>query len=314
MATPDLEALGLDRRQVRNAVRFHQAYAATALAELETSRLANRSAAPESIYAGSDPAFTLLADAASALREAAQWALLLDPAQATPLLGRAGALFFELGQAFGVYLEVMAGAPEVSPGVLTRALRQLSDSPEGLLRDEENDVSAMPEIRFQHQQQAYLVLAASAVAERDRQVDDFALVESLQTTLEVSAHNSGVIPVGSLGTPIHRFWSVAKHLLGDSANDAFVIAQHLVAMCQAYEESIDLARTNTYLWTNGAAPVDIADLDISGIATLTTRRFGRDGLESALADATGGRRLNPIARVPVELGISMAGPESLKRG
>jgi len=322
MATRHLESLGLDRGQVDNAVRFHLAYAGTALAELETSNLPNRSTDAESTYAGTDPDFTLLADAASALREAGQWALLLDPTQAADLLGRSGALFFQLGQAFGVYLEVMAGAPgySVSPVVLAQALRQLSDGP----RDREDDVSAMPEIQLQHQQQAYLVLAASAVAardrraqaftERDRREDAFTLVEALRTTLEVSAHNTGVIPVGSLGTPIHRFWSVARHLLGGNVSDAFAIAQHLVAMCQAYEEAIDLARTNTYLWTNGAAPVDIADLDISGIAALTTRRFGRGSLESALADATSGRQLSPIARVPVELGISMAGPENVERG
>ena len=37
MATGHLESLGLDLDQVRNAIRFHRAYAATALAELEST-------------------------------------------------------------------------------------------------------------------------------------------------------------------------------------------------------------------------------------------------------------------------------------
>ena len=83
--------------------------------------------------------------------------------------------------------------------------------------------------------------------------------------------------------------------------------RHLVAMCQVYEEAISLARTNDYLWRNAAAPVDIADLDIAGIAALATRQFDVDRLEGALAEATLGRGLGPIARVPVELGILLAG-------
>ncbi|QUQ65563.1 hypothetical protein [Kutzneria sp. CA-103260] len=303
MATQHLESLGLDPGQVRNAIRFHRAYAETALAELES--------------AGSDDAdlaFTLRADAASALREAAQWALLLDPVPATRLLRRAGDQFLQLGQAFGAYLEVLAGGGKrgADPVVLAQALRDMSDRPRD---DVEDEYQPMPEIRFQQQQQAYLVVAASAVAtQADGRADaDRAyssrdvLGSALGENLETSAHSTGVLPVGSLGTPIHRFWSVARNLLGDSGQDVFEIARHLVAMCQAYEEAISLARANDYLWRNGAAPVDIADLDIAGISALTVRRFDGDRLEAALADATLGRGLSPIARVPFELGISLAG-------
>lgn len=293
MTTEHLESLGLDSNQVRNAIRFHRAYAATALAELESS--------------GSDDAdleFTLRADAASALREAAQWALLVDPQPAATLLRRAGDQFLHLGQAFGAYLEELAGGREhgASSVVLTQALRAMSDRPQ----DFEGDYQPMPEIRLQQQQQAYLVVAASAVVAM--QSDNASgLAGVLDENLERSPHNTGVLPVGSLGTPIHRFWSVARHLLGDSSRDIFEIARHLVAMCQAYEEAISLARANDHLWSNGAAPVDIADLDIAGIAALTTRRFNGDRLEGALAEATLGRGLGPIARVPVDLGISLAG-------
>jgi hypothetical protein len=298
MTTEHLESLGLDPDQVDNTVRFHQAYAATAVAELESTD-------------SDDPdlMFTLRADAATALREAGQWALLLDPAPAVPLLRQAGTRFFELGQAFGSFLEVLAGGPrrDANSFVLGKALRDMSDVPRDDDYGPEDEYQPMPEIHLQQQQQAYLVMAASAVATADQAPDERGLGSVLLENLETSPHNTGVLPVGSLGTPIHRFWSVARHLLGSSGRDVFEIARHLVAMCQSYEETISLARANDYLWRNGAAPVDIADLDIAGIAALTTRRFDRDRLQGALADATLGRGLGAIAMVPVELGMSLAG-------
>lgn len=305
MTTRHLVALGLDPSQVRNAIRFHRAYAATALAELESTRSDD-----------ADLEFTLRADAASALREAAQWTLLLEPEPATMLLRRASNQYRQLGLAFGAYLDVLAGGRErevisfVLKQVLTQALREVSDSPLDV-----NEYQQMPEIRLQQQQQAYLVMAASAVSTQPTdaslsvdilRVPNSDLAEALDATLETSPHNTGVLPVGSLGTPIHRFWSVARHLRSEHSRDILEIARHLIAMCRAYEEAISLAHTNDYLWSNGAAPVDIADLDIAGISTLTTRRFGRDRLEGAITDATLGRGLSPIARIPVELGISLA--------
>lgn len=292
MTAGHLESLGLDPVQVRNAIRFHGAYASTALAEIE-------SAGSEDSTLG----FASRADAASALREAAQWELLLDAEPAALLLRRAGQQFLQLGQAFGAYLVVLAGGrePGASSYVLTQALREMSDRPQ----DFEDEYRPMPEIGLQQQQQAYLVVTASAVAMQS--ADAGSLSHALEENLETSPHNTGVLPVGSLGTPIHRFWSVARHLLGERGGDIVGIARHLVAMCQAYEEAISLARVNDYLWSNGAAPVDIADLDIAGISALTTRRFDRDRLEGALADATRGRGLGPIARIPIELGISLAG-------
>ncbi len=303
MAIEHLESLGLDPDQVGNTVRFHRAYAATAVAELEST--------------GSDDPdllFTLRADAATALREAAQWALLLNPEPAVPLLRQAGNQFFRLGQAFGSFLEVLAGGPErdANSFVLGKALRDMSDVPRDDDYGPEDEFQPMPEIHLQQQQQAYLVMAASAVATQqpraERRAEEVGGLDSvLLENLETSPHNTGVLPVGSLGTPIHRFWSVARHLLGSSGRDVFEIARHLVAMCQSYEETISLARANDYLWRNGAAPVDIADLDIAGIAALTTRRFDRDRLQGALADATLGRGLGAVAMVPVELGMSLAG-------
>ncbi|WP_370970557.1 hypothetical protein [Amycolatopsis sp. cg9] len=312
MTVEHLEHLGLDPEQVRATAQFHEAYATTAALELESISTVKQAV----IRPGADDlTFTLIADTASALREAGQWALLLDPVRAGELLQRAGALFRALGHAFGMYLEVVTTGREHDEdySVLAQAVRQAS----GLPPDRATSAPApapLPDIQLhqQQQQQAYLVLTASGVASRARfsgeHVREFdPLTEALSNMLDSSPHRSGVLPVGSLGTPIHRFWSVAQHLLRGRRRDAHRIAQHVVAMCRSYEETISLARTNTYLWRNGAAPVDVADLDICGIAALTTRAFGQDTLLNALAEVPGGRDLSPIGRMPIELGAALAG-------
>ncbi|EOD69297.1 hypothetical protein [Amycolatopsis vancoresmycina] len=317
MAREHLDTLGLDREQVRRTLRFHEAYAATALRELESVGPVDE-----------NTAFTLRADAASALREAGQWALLLNPMAARRLLRRSGDLFLQLGQAFGMYLELVADRSrfDVEPAMVARALRDASGSREepAPTADAPNP---MPDIRLQQQQQAYLVLAASGIANSEGTVaprlrpvaksEDYRfdpLSSSLGEILESSPHRTGVLPVGSLGTPIHRFWAVAEHLFRRRSEDVRGIARHVVAMCRTYEETISLARTNTHLWRNGAAPVDIADLDIAGIATLTARSFGEGALLEALAEVPGGD-LSPISRIPVELGTALAtGPDDYSSG
>ncbi|WP_439376655.1 hypothetical protein [Amycolatopsis lexingtonensis] len=310
MALEHLEYLGLDPEQVSATVRFHEAYARTAELELESVYPAKSS---RDRPREDDLMFALIADAASAWREAGQWALLVDPVRASRLLQRSGNLFRRLGQAFGMYLGVVATGRryDADHGVLARAIRQASDLPYRAA-DSEEAAGPMPGIRFQQQQQAYLVLTAGAIASRAEPSATYPeefepLTEPLADMLASSPHRSGVLPVGSLGTPIHRFWSVAEHLLLGTRGDAHEIAKHIVAMCRSYEETISLAQTNTYLWRHGAAPVDVADLDICGIAALTTRAFGPDTLLDALAEVPGGRELSPIGRVPIELGTVLAG-------
>ncbi|WP_086851436.1 hypothetical protein [Amycolatopsis kentuckyensis] len=315
MAAEHVEYLDLTPEQIRATARFHEAYAATAVQELE-SFTPNRISRPIE----DETAFTLIADAASALREAGQWALLLDPERAGELLRQSGALFLRLGQAFGVYLGVVTTGweYEMNHGLLARVLRSAMDAPIDRTAEDEPRVlrqNPMPDIRLQQQQQAYLVIAAGCIAGRTetavlRAASADPLDTALAAMLEISPHRSGVLPVGSLGTPIHRFWSVAEHLFRGEHTDAEGIARHIVAMCRSYEEAISLARANRYLWRNGAAPVDVADLDISGIAAMTTRNFGEDALRDALAEVPGGRDLSRIAQVPIELGIALAsGPD-----
>src|SRR5438270_4747992 len=112
MSEQNLRDMHLDVEQAWTTVRFLQAYANTALAELESLSSpgppGNETSAAGPAW-NQDPGFSIAADAASSLREAGQWLLYLDPAGAAVLLARAGRLFRDMGQPFGLYLLAVAG-------------------------------------------------------------------------------------------------------------------------------------------------------------------------------------------------------------
>lgn len=72
-------------------------------------------------------------------------------------------------------------------------------------------------------------------------------------------------------------------------------------MANSYAETMSLAQVNKYLWANTAAPVDVGDLDIAGIAALSTRRYGAE----ALLDAMHGLLVNETGMAPVRAGIDL---------
>ncbi|MBB1157713.1 MULTISPECIES: hypothetical protein [Amycolatopsis] len=289
----DLQALGLSIGQVRSAAKFHEACAQTSLTELRTIARQSQPAEQERL---NDIQFMLRANAASALREAAQWRLLLSPASALSRLSQAGALFQALGQPFGYYLKSMAGSlDKQDPGRISDLMyvmyAELTGEPLDL-----PEFLGISEIRAHPQQQAYLIVTASSLETRTAR-------QFTQAAARRSPHRSGVIPVGSLGTPIAKYWSVASHLLGGEPDDAFAIARLLHSMCRVYGETMEMARSNEYLWTNASAPVDVADLDISGLTAFSVRRFGPSTMADMFAE-TG--RLDPLARIPLDLGVSLA--------
>ncbi|MGK5112024.1 hypothetical protein [Geodermatophilus sp. CPCC 205506] len=293
MSRAHLQMLELDPQQVNVTVAFLEACANTSLAE--ASGHDDRRGLPTS-REGTDREWVLRMDAASALRDAAQWAAFLDPQTARRLLIASARQFQELDHGFGMFLMAVAGAWRIDPplGDISSTLAQV-EAAQG--PDVGSDVPAP----LRHpQQQAYVLLAAAGtpgVARAD--------VAALGRLAETSRHRLGVVPVGALGTPLRRFWDVALHLLvGDPVTGPPVVFQHLESMSRTYAESIDLAMTNHYLWRHGAAPVDTADLDIMGMTVLSVARFGM----APVADALGSmkERLTPIARIPMELGMELA--------
>src|SRR5215217_6339404 len=103
MTAEHLESMQLDPHQAFASVEFLEAYANLCLSEIDAA------------LRQADEVWTATVDAATALREAAQWALCVDPQRGLRLLARAGDLFFQAEHAFGTYLNVVASNWSVHP-------------------------------------------------------------------------------------------------------------------------------------------------------------------------------------------------------
>src|SRR2546430_13949027 len=230
--------MGLDVEQVHATAGFLQAYANTCLEELDTAlRDASRQGGqPRHQALQQEPTFTIAADAATALRDAGQWLLYSEPAQARSLLYRAGALFLELRQPFGAYLIEIAAKGRGEP-----PYRDMLRAVTGGQRGDEPAGSEWPALRHP-QQQAYLMLAVTGSESVGQ------LAETAAAILDASPHATGVVPVGALGTPIRRLWDVAAHLLARRPGSLEIIAGHLAGMAYRYAEAMSLAQVNTHLW------------------------------------------------------------------
>jgi hypothetical protein len=287
MAVEHLEILQLDSHRVRTAVDFFTSYANFVVGESRTIDV-NRAA---------------LADAATALRIAGQWAMLLDPGQAVELLTRSAGIWQRMQFGFGSFL-----LAAVSPGELSRfdLLPELVLLAEPFVRravpirtDLANQGQTLPPPLSHPQQQVYFLLAGAAMARR------FDLpIQTLRAIIEQSPHRQGVAPMGALGTPLRVYWQTAGRLLTDDGDEpARLIAADLADMARAYAEAIDSAMANSQLWFNAAAPVDVGDLDIAAIALVASRRLGPDLMMDHLRRA--GEDLSALARVPLQLASEM---------
>jgi hypothetical protein len=272
MSAEHLDSMQLNPDQAFASVEFLESYANLCLSEIQ-----ERSGEGDDVW-------TATVDAATALREAGQWALCVDPQRGFRLLDRAGDLFLQAGYAFGTYLKVVASYWSVDPPmrelrVQLERLEQIawpSPPPEGQQAGRPPEPPAADALAHP-QQQAYLLLAAAGsrpVAEEFGQ--------PLRRLALESPHRAGVVPVGALGMPIRRFWAIAAAVLGIGDLGTQVVATHISALLARYAESIELAMTNEYLWQNAAAPVDLGDIDIMGTFVIASRAFGSDAMADAL--------------------------------
>ena len=288
--------MNLEPERVITVARFLEAYARTALVELEGLGVKTDTVSLDQAPPEASSAFITAADAASALREAGQWMLYLDTDRSRQLLAWSGRLFHSMGYAFGTYLLVVAGDWAEDP-----PFSVFGGSLAGFNTNRNNHE---PPAALQHpQQQVYLLLASGGSAPIAREFRS-----RLAGILETSMHREGVTPVGALGTPIRRLWGVARHLVLAEPDAPVRIAQHLAAMCERYDETMKLAQTNTYLWRHGAAPVDVGDIDIAGIAAVAARRFSGDAMLQAFEELDSHARLSPVAFATVEAGIALSEP------
>lgn len=282
MTERHLESMHIDPTIARNAVDILEAYATACLDELRPplGGPTPDKARPDDDEQWDEASWGVAADAASAFREAGQWALLTDSPRGVHLLGRAADLFVQLQHAFGFFLKVAVGYWWVDPPhVLGQHVPYLL-----------GDSAKTPPVLRHPQQQAYLLLAAvgsEPVAYRYNR-----LLYDVATT---SPHRRGVTPVGALGTPIHRYWAIAEAMCdGDGAQPRAVAANHLEAMARQHQEVIELAAKNDFLWSHASAPVDVVDIDLICLLVLGMRSFGPAWAEEELLNRPGMRQNHPM--------------------
>ena len=304
MTRRDLERMNLDLDRVRSRADFLESYANTTGRELENvPGFTDFSETPEEDAGQSDTRWLLTMDAASALREAASWAIYFDVDRARALLNRAGFLYRSVDMAFGSFLLAVAGSAPLDElpndiGLLTRA--------QG--KDSQTAPSSIPDSLHHPQQQAYLLLACAGMADqminykRPYSVDQSSRYrQELHSIASESPIRQGVLPFGSLGTPVRVPWDIGVHLLQESNPESLnIVARHLTSLCRRYAETMDLATVNDYLWSHAAAPVDVGDIEVIGIAALAAVHFGNEEITASVNRL--GVQAEDISFIPLRLG------------
>jgi hypothetical protein len=288
MAFRHLETLRLDPQRVQAAAGFFEDYASYIAAQPPAAN-------------GDE---TALADVATALRIAGQWSMLIDMRRASELLGRSAEIWYGMQYGFGAFVLAAVAPDRLTRSDLTRSLAFLARPLEAARRSSEaaepaDEQQPTPAPLLHPQQQGYLLLAGVAMGRRLDIRDEIPRVIA-----ERSPHRRGVAPMGALGTPLRVYWHIADSFLTRGDQEAArLMASDLASMAATYARVIDAAMANELLWSNAAAPVDVADLDIAAIAVAGARRLGPDVTKYHLQIAAEG--LNATARVPMELALEM---------
>jgi hypothetical protein len=308
MARRDLEKLNLDLSRVTSRTDFLESYANTTGRELEDLPRTGTPSAPSGESAeGSDRHWILTMEQASVLREAASWAVYFDVERAIKLLNISGYLYQSVDMAFGSFLLTVAGAPP---------LRELSNDIRLLARLHGQDSTAgpatIPDSLHQPQQQAYLLLACAGMADKvtDHRhpgagEEDSGYRQTLHAIAAESPIRKEALPFGSLGIPVRVPWDIGVHLLQESNSESLdVVARYLALLCRRYAETMESATVNDYLWSHAAAPVDVGDIEIIGIAALATAHFGSEEITASMIRL--GVGAEDISFIPLRLGIEIS--------
>jgi len=137
--------------------------------------------------------------------------------------------------------------------------------------------------------------------------------QALHAIAAESPIRQGVLPFGSLGIPVRIPWDIGIHLLQDYDSESLftddpeslaTVARYLAALCRRYAETMELATVNDYLWSNAAAPVDVGDIEIIGIAALAAVHFGSEEIMASVTRL--GVPTDDISFIPLRLGIEIS--------
>lgn len=290
MAKHHLSDLGIDPPRAAAAVSFFEGYGRLCEAELEATE------------PGSETYWRTATDGASAYREASQWAAIVENSRLPDLMAKAAILFASTDQAFGWFLGLACqrwGTPREAQ-VRPEHSQQLATA----LGIAEVGVPVPSALRHPQQQAyAFLAIAGSTVVQHSREF-------LLDRIAEDPSARLGTAPVGALGVPLREYWAIGSALLDSSQEGVETVARSLAVMGNRYAASAELARVNSYLWRNAAAPVDVVDMDVLAIALIAADRFGRDRLREAVAREAERRHMSFLARTPLDVAIELATGES----
>ncbi|MEV4508137.1 hypothetical protein AB0K00_04175 [Dactylosporangium sp. NPDC049525] len=278
-------ALGLTADRIDTTVTFWESYARLALSgEIR----GNRSDLDE-------------LEAASALRRAGQWAMITDAARATNLLTRSGTLWHRHGHGFGTFLLATYAPTELSRTQMSERVAQLlrvldrGPAATGVQQD-----AAVPDALQYPQQQAYLLMAAAA----DPRLGDGQRAELVAVASE-AWQRGGTAPIGALGVPLRLYWTAALSLLQrDRDAAAQALSRSFGSLATAYNEAIESAMANTYLWQHTTSEVDVGNVDLVGLTVITARQHGTAFTREVVRGTAFVE--SPISRACFEIATEMA--------
>jgi hypothetical protein len=263
-----IEVLGVDPEHIARRADFYEHYAAT-LTEAATDERALG-------VADDTDGWRTAACVATALRFAAQYALLVDSQRAIRLMREAAGTYLDLGVPYGYLLLATANPDAVAP-------RMFSDRGQLSPSDGEARNGRLAAAASAHPAQlTYLLLVMSG----DRAVAG-ELREARKTLHErLSAHSTA--PVGPQSLPVDFYLAFCDTLATlNNREQRFTreeplsrqIVRTLGQMGRRYEDGIKRARANQYLWEHQQAPVDIVDLDIVGMTVIADVAMEHAGMD-----------------------------------
>lgn len=201
---------------------------------------------------------------ASTYRLAAQYAALVDMRRAAELTVRAALAYLDAGVPFGLFL--IAGLLDERMLRDRYVFETLMDPfTEGTFRSAQSDPV----------QQTYLLLTAASrpwLRQLIRQPVD-------EMMNRLSAHD--LHPIGPQSIPLASYLTMARTMLSDEAPESVArqgddraidaMAGELAGLGRIQAASLRSTMRNRYLWLNGAAPVNVVDLEYVAIYGLAMR-------------------------------------------
>jgi len=294
MANELIEILGVDPEHIARRVDFYEHYAAT-LTEAATNERSPGVAVDTDGWRTS-------ACVATALRFAAQYALLVDPQRAIRLLRGAAETYLDLGVPYGYLLLATAEPDAVAP-------RMFSDRGQSSSREGETRERPLATAASAHPAQlTYLLLVMCG----DRTIASELSKPREALHQRLIAH--GTAPVGPQSLPVDFYLAFCDTLTSlnnrgqritaeDSASSRVV--RTLGQMGRRYESAIQRAHVNQYLWEQQQAPVDIVDLDIVGMTVIAAVAMEHVGMNLKRDIALAANDSHGLAMLPIYAGLGL---------